>query len=101
MRKGRFNILRAYDGEVLLFRATRKSSAFDGTLVDDTACRELVEEEELGWEGKTTGGVVLCDVAAGRSSMLQEPNVAAIAARMQSYIDAALAGLPAQRGRSA
>jgi thioesterase domain-containing protein len=80
-----------YPGELLLFRATRKSPAFDGTLVDDTPYREMFEDEHLGWDGKASGGLVLHDVPAGHSSMLQEPHVALIAERMQSYIDAALA----------
>jgi amino acid adenylation domain-containing protein len=81
-----------YDGEVLLFRATQKSSAFDGTLIDDTPYVELFEDSHLGWEGKTTRGFVPFDIPAGHSSMLQEPHVDRIALAMQGYIDAALGG---------
>lgn len=86
-----------YDGEVVLFRATRKSSAFDGTLVDDTPYRELIDEELLGWEGKTRGGVVVHDVPAGHLSMLQEPTAGFIAERMQRHIDRVLGEIPGPR----
>lgn len=77
-----------YDGEVLLFRATQKSSTFDGTLIDDTPYVELFEDRHLGWEGKTTRGFIPFDIPAGHSSMLQEPHVNHIAEAMQRYIDA-------------
>jgi thioesterase domain-containing protein len=79
-----------YDGEVLLFRATQKSSAFDGTLIDDTPYIDLFEDEHLGWEGKTTRGFIPFDIPAGHSSMLQEPHVDRIAEAMQRYIDVAI-----------
>lgn len=81
---------RPYQGEVLLFRATQKSSVFDGTLIDDTPYVDLFEDSHLGWEGKTTRGFIPVDVPAGHSSMLQEPHVDRIADVMQSYIDKAL-----------
>jgi len=79
-----------YQGEVLLFRATQKSSAFDGTLIDDTPYIDLFEDRHLGWEGKTTQGFIPFDIPAGHSSMLQEPHVDRIADAMKSYIDKAL-----------
>jgi len=63
-----------YDGEVLLFRATQKSSAFDGTLIDDTPYVDLFQDRHLGWEGRTTQGFIPFDIPAGHSSMLQEPH---------------------------
>jgi thioesterase domain-containing protein len=82
-----------YDGEVLLFRATQKSSAFDGTLIDDTPYVDLFQDRHLGWEGKTTQGFIPFDVPAGHSSMLQEPHVGLIAEAMQAYIDSNLSRL--------
>jgi thioesterase domain-containing protein len=79
-----------YDGQVLLFRATQKSAAFEGTRIDDTPYIDLFEDPHLGWQGKATGGIIPFDIAAGHSSMLQEPHVGGIASAMQSYIDAAL-----------
>jgi amino acid adenylation domain-containing protein len=79
-----------YPGAVLLFRATQKSSAFDGTEIDDTPYSELYDAPLLGWERRTTSGVAgvrLYDTPGGHSSMLQEPNVQVIAAAMQTYID--------------
>lgn len=80
-----------YEGEVLLFRATKKSNAFDGTPIDDTPYVELFEDKHLGWQGKTTRGFIPFDIPAGHSSMLQEPHVGRIAEAMQAYIDTALA----------
>jgi len=79
-----------YEGEVLLFRATQKSGAFDGTLIDDTPYVELFQDRHLGWEGKTTQGFIPFDIPAGHSSMLQEPHVGHIAESMQAYIDSKL-----------
>ena len=88
-----------YDGEILLFRATHKSSAFDGTEIDDTPYIDLFEEAHLGWDGKTTKGFRLYDNPAGHSSMLQEPNVDQIAEAMQAYIDARIEAQPTTRLR--
>jgi len=79
-----------YPGEVLLFRATRKSDALAGTLIDDTPYVDLFQDRHLGWEGKTTRGFIPIDIPAGHSSMLQEPHVGRIAEAMQAYIDAAI-----------
>jgi amino acid adenylation domain-containing protein len=82
-----------YDGEVLLFRATQKSSAFDGTLIDDTPYVDLFQDRHLGWEGRTTQGFIPFDIPAGHSSMLQEPHVGRIAESIQSYLDRSLSRL--------
>lgn len=80
--------LEPYDGEVLLFRATKKRPVFDNTPIDDTPYIELFEEEDLGWKDKTMREVLLCDVPAGHSSMLQDPWVSSIASLIRSYIPA-------------
>jgi amino acid adenylation domain-containing protein len=82
-----------YPGEVALFLATEKSSAFDGTLIDDTPYADIYSEPLLGWEKRTTEGVRVYKVPGGHSSMLQEPNVQDLAEKMQAYIDAAIARL--------
>jgi thioesterase domain-containing protein len=79
---------RPYPGEVVLFRATRKDRSFDGTLVDDTPYIDLFREPLLGWQGRADR-LLVHDNPGGHSSMLQEPNVAGLAERIQSYIDAA------------
>lgn len=80
-----------YQGEVMLFRATQKSSTFEGTLVDDTPYSELYSDPLLGWEQRVTQGVKVYDIPGGHSSMLQQPNVQVLAEKMQAYIDAAIA----------
>ncbi|MEP0909347.1 amino acid adenylation domain-containing protein [Leptolyngbya sp. GB1-A1] len=79
-----------YQGEVLLFRATQKSDAFAGTLIDDTPYSELFSDPLLGWEQRVTNGVKAYDIPGGHSSMLQQPNVQVMAETMQAYIDAAI-----------
>lgn len=81
---------RVFEGEILLFRATEKSSIFDGTAVDDTPFTEMFSDPLLGWGRRVTQGVQVYDVSGGHSSMLQEPNVQQIADKMQAYIDTAL-----------
>ncbi|MDX2240605.1 MAG: enterobactin synthase subunit F [Leptolyngbyaceae cyanobacterium bins.302] len=80
-----------YRGEVMLFRATQKSSVFDGTEIDDTPYSEIYSDPLLGWEKRVTQGVRVYDTPGGHSSMLQEPNVQVIAQAMQTYIDVAIA----------
>lgn len=80
-----------FRGEVLLFRATQRSSVFDGTEIDDTPYAEIYSDPLLGWEKRVTAGVRVYDVPGGHSSMLQEPNVQVMAEEMQTYIDAAIA----------
>jgi thioesterase domain-containing protein/acyl carrier protein len=78
-----------FEGEVVLFRATEKSNAFDGTGIDDTPYVEIYSDPLLGWGKRVTRGVKAFDIPGGHSSMLQEPNVRVMAEIMQSYIDAA------------
>uniref|UniRef100_A0A832GZZ6 Amino acid adenylation domain-containing protein n=1 Tax=Oscillatoriales cyanobacterium SpSt-402 TaxID=2282168 RepID=A0A832GZZ6_9CYAN len=80
-----------FRGEVFLFRATQKSSVFDGTEIDDTPYAEIYSDPLLGWEKRVTKGVRIYDVPGGHSSMLQDPNVQVMAEAMQTYIDAAIA----------
>lgn len=75
-----------YRGEVLLFRATQKSSAFDNTEIDDTPYCDIYSDPLLGWEQRVTAGVKVFDTPGGHSSMLQDPNVQFIAEQMQAYI---------------
>ncbi|MGQ9872612.1 condensation domain-containing protein [Leptodesmis sp.] len=72
-------------GEVLLLRATEKSSMFDGTPIDDTPYVERYADPLLGWKHRVTADVKVCDVPGGHSSMLQEPNVQVMAKMIQSY----------------
>ena len=72
-----------FDGELVLFRATRGSG-------DDEPYIERYDDPLLGWALRTTRGVRAIDVPGGHSSMLQEPHVAVLAERLQSYIDSAL-----------
>ncbi|MBW4541848.1 MAG: amino acid adenylation domain-containing protein [Myxacorys chilensis ATA2-1-KO14] len=78
-------------GEVLLFRATQKSSIFDDTLVDDTPYVELYSDPLLGWGKRVTEKVQVYDIPGGHSSMLQEPNVQIMAEKIQAYFDTAIA----------
>ncbi|HSC86076.1 MAG TPA: amino acid adenylation domain-containing protein [Polyangiaceae bacterium] len=72
-------IPRPYEGRAVLIRATKKDPAYDGSLIDDTPYIDLFDDPLLGWEGKTTSPVTVHDVAGGHSSMLQDPNVLAVA----------------------
>ena len=76
----------SYQGDVLLFLATKKSSIFDGTLIDDTPYTELYSDPLLGWRERADQ-VLVYPVSGGHSSMLQEPNVQQLAKLMQTYID--------------
>jgi thioesterase domain-containing protein/acyl carrier protein len=80
-----------YEGEIVLFLATQRSSNFDGTLIDDTPYAEIYSDPLLGWGSRATEGVKVYNVPGGHSSMLQEPNVQVLAENMQAYIDAAIA----------
>jgi thioesterase domain-containing protein len=72
-----------YPGEVVLFRAT----AGEGT---DEPYVNIYSDPLLGWGQRVTQTVRVYDIPGGHSSMLQEPNVAAMAEAMQTYIDEAL-----------
>jgi amino acid adenylation domain-containing protein len=78
-----------YPGEVVLFRATQRSSVFDGTMIDDTPYTEIFSDPLLGWEERAER-VKVCDMPGGHSSMLQDPNVQVIAETMQAYLQAVL-----------
>ena len=80
-----------YQGELFLTLATQKSRSFDGTLIDDTPYADMYSNPLLGWGNRSTEGVKVYHSPGGHSSMLQEPNVQAMAENMQSYIDVALA----------
>jgi thioesterase domain-containing protein len=82
---------RRFDGEVVLFRATRG----DGP---DEPYIERYDDPLLGWGCRATGGVRFFDIPGGHSSMLQEPQVGALAGKMQSYIDEVLAAEPVGTG---
>ena len=73
-----------YHGELLLFRATCGEGA-------DEPYVERYSDPLLGWGSRTTGNVRVCDIPGGHSSMLQEPNVHVLAARIQAYLDQVLA----------
>lgn len=74
-------------GDVLLLRATEKSSIFDGTAIDDTPYVNLYADPLLGWQPRVTGRVNAYDISGGHSSMLQAPNVKVMAEIIQSYFD--------------
>ncbi|UKO99561.1 non-ribosomal peptide synthetase [Nostoc sp. UHCC 0870] len=75
-------------GDLLLFRAMKKTSIFDGTSIDDTPTIELVLDPLLGWGKRVTKEVEVHDVPAGHSSMLQEPYVQLVAEKIQAHINA-------------
>ena len=67
--------------EILLFRATCGEGS-------DEPYAHLFEDPFLGWQKRSAGGVVAIDVPGGHSSMLQEPNVSAIAEALERYLSA-------------
>ncbi len=75
-----------YRGQAVLFRATRKDERLDGTLVDDTPYLELYEDAVFGWKENVTA-LEVEDVPGGHVSLLMEPNVQTLAARVQAQID--------------
>ena len=79
-----------FDGELLLFRAMHGDGA-------DEPYVERYADPLLGWGRRASRGVRVCDVPGGHSSMLQEPNVRVLAARMQAYLDEALASESVER----
>ena len=74
----------AFRGDLVLFRATRGTGA-------DEPYMERYADPLLGWGRRTSHDVQVYDIPGGHSSMLQEPNVRVLAARMQAYLDQALA----------
>ncbi|HEY4069414.1 MAG TPA: thioesterase domain-containing protein [Burkholderiaceae bacterium] len=70
-------------GDVLLFRATRGNGDFA-----DEPFRNLFNDPLLGWAARVTGQVTCVDVGGGHYSMLDEPHVRTLAARIQCHVDA-------------
>jgi amino acid adenylation domain-containing protein len=84
-----------YEGAVVLFRATKKSSALEGAMidgmpVDDTPYVDRYVEPKFGWEHHIAS-LDVEDVPGGHSSILMEPNVDVLAEKIQAYLEA-LAG---------
>lgn len=75
-----------YQGPATLVRATEKSPAFDGTIIDDTPYRDNFASPALGWEGKLTRLTVV-DAPGGHSSMLQDLNVDVVAKFVNAHLD--------------
>jgi thioesterase domain-containing protein len=73
-----------FRGELTLFRATCGEG-------NDEPYVERYSDPLLGWGRRATHGVRIYDVPGGHSSMLQEPNVQALAAYLQNQIDEGLA----------
>lgn len=85
-----FMIPAPYEGQIVLFAATEKQASLDGTKIDDTPYGDLFLDPDLGWQDKATHFAKLT-IAAGHSSMLQEPFVAAVAEGAQPFIQTWLA----------
>jgi FkbH-like protein len=83
---------RQFDGELLLFRATRGVGA-------DEPYIARYEDGLLGWSPRATGGVRAIDVPGGHSSMLQEPHVETFAAHLRKELDSGLDGADSQTAR--
>jgi amino acid adenylation domain-containing protein len=82
----------SYEGAVVLFRATQKSSALEGAVidgirVDDTPYVDRYVEPKFGWEHHIPS-LDVEDVPGGHSSILMEPNVEVLAEKIQAYVDA-------------
>ena len=67
----------------VLFRASEGTGA-------DTPFIEIYEGSLLGWERWVTQPVVLREMSGGHSSMLQDPNVAAMADRFHECLAEAI-----------
>ena len=72
---------RVLDGELVLFRATR-GTGVDAPFID------FFSDPAFGWQSRASRGVRVVDVPGGHNSMLQEPHVSVLAARLQEAIDA-------------
>jgi amino acid adenylation domain-containing protein len=82
----------SFDGPVLLFRATKKSDALNGTMidgiaVDDTPYVDRFVDPTFGW-GEHLSSLTVYDVPGGHSSVLMDPNVEALAEKFQAHLDA-------------
>jgi thioesterase domain-containing protein/acyl carrier protein len=74
--------------EIVLFRATGGNGG-------DEAYRELYADPMLGWQKRTSAAVRVVDVAGGHGTMLEEPNVAAIADAICAYLEGSTPALTA------
>jgi thioesterase domain-containing protein len=75
-----------YEGEVILFRASRKDPRLDGTPVGDTPHVDLFADSLLGWEANAAR-VRVEEVPGGHVSLLMEPHVRTLAERIQGNIE--------------
>jgi amino acid adenylation domain-containing protein len=87
-----------FDGPTVLFRATKKSKALQGTViggvvVDDTPYVDRFKDPRFGWE-QHIPALTVQDVPGGHSSILMDPNVEVLAQQLQTHLDAA-SGSPA------
>ena len=69
----------AFQGTLVLLRATEGEG-------DDEPYHQIYSDPLLGWEKRTTQGVTVYDVPGGHASMLQEPNVSAMADLLNDYL---------------
>jgi amino acid adenylation domain-containing protein len=84
-----------FDGPAVLFRATKKSKALEGTVVagvpvDDTPYIDRFVDSKFGWEEHMVS-LTVHDVPGGHSSILMDPNVEVLARLFQTHLDAASA----------
>src|SRR6185437_13976829 len=82
-----------FDGPTVLFRATKKSKALQGTViggvvVDDTPYVDRFKDPRFGWE-QHIPALTVQDVPGGHSSILMDPNVEVLAQQLQTHLDAA------------
>ena len=73
--------------EIVLFRATSGEGS-------EAPYVERYLDPLLGWAKRSTKGVRAIDVPGGHASMLQEPNVAAVADALRDYLAECEAGSP-------
>jgi amino acid adenylation domain-containing protein len=84
-----------FDGPTVLFRATKKNNALQGTViggvtVDDTPYVERFKDPRFGW-ARHLPALTVHDVPGGHSSILMDPNVEVLARKLQAHLDAASA----------
>jgi len=87
-----------FSGRITLYQA----SAGSRDVLDDTPARDRCDDRQLGWAARATEGVEVVDVAGGHFSMLGEPHVADLAAKLAAAIRVTLGARPgADRAASA
>lgn len=74
-----------YQSKLVLFRETEKLE-MDNPKIDDEPSINLTSAPLFGWKKRTTDGVGVWDVPGGHSSMLQEPQVQALATPLNGYL---------------